>query len=413
MSSSLRSDATTSTPTQLSLPVLLVIGCLTAIPPLVTDLYLPALPEMARVLDAPGSLTQLTMSLSLVGLALGQLVVGPLSDRVGRIRPLRWGLVLLAVTTLLCALAPNLWVLLVARLLQGLAGSAAVVIARAIVRDVYDGYRLAKVYSELMLVMGLAPVIGPVIGGQLLCFTDWRGTFVALLVLVLALLLASWPMLSETRHPDQRDRDVRVTAALWSLLTDVRFVAYLTVTALGGAVLFTYIVLSGFVLQNGYGLSPVAYSWVFGSNAIGLIIGSQINARLVVRLGPARMLTSALSVMGCASLLVAVAQALEAPLAALLVPLWCVLLGFGGVMANANALALGPHRRLAGTASALLGSANFLLGAAVPPLVSLAGSDGPVMGITMASAALLALLTLVLRTRADRSTAPSTPEEKP
>lgn len=154
----------------------MVIGALTAVPPLVTDLYLPALPDVARTLGAPDALAQLTISLCLLGLAVGQLFVGPLSDRVGRMRPLRWGVALLTVTSLLCAISGNLWILLVARLLQGLAGSAAVVIARAIVRDVYHGSQVARVFSELMLVMGLAPVIGPVVGGQLLRFTDWRAS---------------------------------------------------------------------------------------------------------------------------------------------------------------------------------------------------------------------------------------------
>jgi len=383
-------------PDHLPLSVLVVIGALTAIPPLVTDLYLPALPDMARTLGAPDALAQLTMSLCLAGLALGQLVVGPLSDRLGRMRPLRWGVALLVVTTFLCAASGNLWVLLVARLLQGLAGSAAVVVARAIIRDVYDGPHVAKIFSQLMLVLGLAPVVGPILGGQMLRFTDWRGIFVALGIVSAALLAASWLMLHETRQPGSHPPGAGAGRVLWSLLRDPHFTAYVVITALGGAILFTYIGLSSFVLQDGYGLSAVGYSVVFGANGVGLILGSQLNAHLVMRVGPARMLRGSLMLMVVASAVVMVAQWTEAPLMAVLVPLWFVLVGFGGVNGNATALALQPHRALAGSASALLGSAGFILGGIIPPLVSSGGTGGPVMGLTMTVAGVVALATLLL-----------------
>lgn len=396
-------------PSHLPLPVLVVIGALTAVPPLVTDFFLPGLPSMARSLGASDAMGQLTISLCLLGLALGQLVVGPLSDRVGRMRPLRWGVALLAVTSFLCAVSGSLWILLVARLLQGLAGSAAVVIARAIVRDVYDGPRVAKVFSELMLVMGLAPVVGPIVGGQLLRFTDWRGIFVVLGILTSLLLAASWALLHETRTPDADPVAVRTGRALWSLVRDPHFAAYMVVTGLGGVILFTYIAMSPFVLQDGYGLSAVGYSVVFGANAVGLVIGSQLNARLVMRVGPAPMLRYGLILMMVASALVMVAQWRDAPKMLVLVPLWFVLVGFGTVMGNAAALALEPHREIAGAASALLGAANFILGGLVPPLVSAGGTGGPVMGLTMTIAAAVALgaLLLVLRTTR-QATGPAT-----
>lgn len=391
--------ASPASPSHLPLPVLVVIGALTAVPPLVTDFYLPGLPSMARSLGAPDSLAQLTISLCLLGLALGQLFVGPLSDRVGRMRPLRWGVALLAATSFLCAVSGSLWILLIARLLQGLAGSAAVVIARAIVRDVYDGPRVAKVFSELMLVMGLAPVVGPILGGQLLRFTDWRGIFVALGIVTSVLLVASWTVLHETRPPGAIPLAVRTRRTLWALVRDPHFAAYLVVTGLGGVILFTYIGMSPFVLQDGYGLSAVGYSIVFGANAVGLVLGSQLNARLVMRIGAATMLRAGLTLMLVASALVMVAQWLGATKLLVLVPLWFVLVGFGAVMGNAAALALEPHREIAGTASALLGAANFVLGGLVPPLVSAGGTGGPVMGLTMTIAGAAALGTLVVATR--------------
>lgn len=392
--------------------VLVVIGALTAVPPLVTDLYLPALPDVARTLGAPDALAQLTISLCLLGLALGQLFVGPLSDRVGRMRPLRWGVALLTVTSLLCAVSGNLWILLAARLLQGLAGSAAVVIARAIVRDVYHGPQVARVFSELMLVMGLAPVVGPVVGGQLLRFTDWRGIFVALGILSALLLAASWVLLHETRTPRAHPSGLSTGRVLWSLVRDAHFGAYLIVTGLGGVILFSYIGMSSFVLQNGFGLSAVGYSIVFGANSVGLVIGSQLNARLVMRVGPATMLRCALGVLLVASALVMTAQLAGGPLMSVLIPLWFVLVGFGGIMGNATALALEPHREVAGAASALLGSANFVLGGLVPPLVSIGGTGGAVMGVTMTLAGALAFATLVLVIRPGRPEGPG-PSERP
>jgi DHA1 family bicyclomycin/chloramphenicol resistance-like MFS transporter len=376
----------------LSLPVLLTLGALTAVAPLVTDMYLPALPDLARALGTSDALAQLSMSVTLVGLALGQLVVGPLSDRVGRMAPLRWGILALAVTSFLCAVAGNVVVLLALRLAQGLAGAAALVIARAIVRDLCSGARAAKVFSELMLVMGLAPVVGPVLGGQLLRFTDWRGIFVTLGFLSLALLVACRLVLTETR-PARSGTNVELpTQGFRSLLRHRQFLGFMALGALLGTVLFSYISMSSFVLRERFGLGPVAYSCVFGGNAVGMIVGSQVNARLVGARGPAVMLRRGLGVTGLATGLTALALATPAPLAAVLVPLWFVLAGLGGSLGNATALALAPHGEHAGTASALLGASQFLLGATVPPLVSVGGATALALGVVMAVAGLGALL---------------------
>jgi MFS transporter, DHA1 family, multidrug resistance protein len=379
--------------------VLVTLGALTAVAPLVTDLYLPALPDLARSLGTSEAMAQLTMSVCLVGLALGQLVAGPLSDRVGRTVPLRCGVLVLLVTSLLCAVASDVAVLLALRLVQGLAGAAAMVIARAVVRDVYDGSRAATVFSQLMLVTGLAPVVGPLIGGQLLAFTDWRGIFVALGVIAAVLLVACWLVLPETRPAAARAAAPRRPRALRSLLADRHLRGFLAMSALLGVVLFTYISMSAFVLQDDYGLGPVAFAWLFAANAVGLILGSQLSARLVGRVGPASMLTWGVLVTSGATTASAVALVLHAPLAVLVVPLWLVLAGLGMSVGNSTALALAPHPADAGAAAALLGASQFLLGAAVPPLVSLAGASGPTMGLTMAAAGigLLAALRLALR----------------
>ncbi|MDN4161762.1 multidrug effflux MFS transporter [Nocardioides abyssi] len=381
---------------ELSRGVLVTLGALTAVAPLVTDLYLPGLPDLASSLGTSDAMAQLTMSVCLVGLALGQLVAGPLSDRVGRMRPLRWGVLVLAVTSFLCAVAGDVGVLLVLRLVQGLAGAAAMVVARAIVRDVYDGARAAKVFSELMLVMGLAPVLGPLLGGQLLALTDWRGIFVFLGLVGLLLLAACVMVLHETRPPVARTAAPVRRRALRRLLADARFRGFLVVSALLGVVLFGYISMSSFVLRGDYGLGPVAYAWVFGANAAGMVVGSQVSARLVGRLGPAYLLRCGLTLVAGASTAAFVLLTVHAPLGLVVVPLWLVLAGLGMSLGNSTALALVPHAADAGSASALLGASQFLLGAAVPPLVSAGGVSGGLMGATMAVAGLCALLALVV-----------------
>lgn len=390
--------------------VLVVLGSLTAVAPLVTDLYLPALPQLARSLGSSAAMAQLTMSVCLVGLALGQLVAGPLSDRIGRTVPLRCGVGVLLVTSLLCAVATDMTVLLALRLVQGLAGAAAMVIARAVVRDVYAGSRAAVVFSQLMLVSGLAPVIGPMVGGQLLAFTDWRGIFVALAVISAVLLAACWVLLPETRPAAARAAAPRRSRALRSLLADRQLRPFLLMIALFGVVLFTYISMSAFVLQDDYGLGPVAFAGLFGANSVGLVLGSQLGARLVGRVGAATTLACGVLLTAGATTVSASALVFSAPLAVLLPPLWLVLAGLGMSFGTATALALTPYPADAGAAAALLGAGQFLLGAAVPPVVSLAGASGPVMGFTMATAGLWLLGALHLtRGRTARATATAHP----
>lgn len=382
-----------ATAASLGRATLITLGAVSAAGPLVTDLYLPSLPDLARSLGASEATAQLTLSVSLVGLALGQLVAGPVSDRVGRVRPLRWGVLLLALTSFLCAVAPSIPVLLGLRLLQGLCGAAALVVARAVIRDVYDGARAAKVFSELVLVVGLAPVLAPVLGGQLLRVTDWRGTFVALGLIALMLLVATWLTVPET-NPGQ-SRPAGASPAFRALLFDGRFRGYMLVSGLLGAMLFSYISMSPFVLRDQYGLSPVGYSLAFGCNALGMIAGARLNALVVVRRGPSTMLKVGLLLASVASLTVAAALWTEAPLVVLLMPLWLVLASIGLSMGNAMALALTPYGHVAGTAAALLGTSQFLLGGLVPPIVSIGGASGPAMGVTMSVAALAALATLL------------------
>ncbi len=370
------------------------IGALTAFGPLATDLYLPGLPDMAAALDTTPSLAQLTISVCLVGLALGQLVAGPLSDSMGRRRPLLVGVALFAVASFLCALAPSIWVLLALRLVQGLTGAAGIVIARAIVRDTYSGSEAARVFSQLMLVMGLAPIAAPLLGGQILNFTDWRGVFVALGVIGVGLFAAALLVVPETNPPEFRHvgglgSQVRQMARL---VLDRQFLVYLLIAGLQGATLFTYISLSSFVLRSDYGISPQTYSFIFATNAVGMVVGAQVNATLVRRHGPLRLLRCQLVLAVVGALVLTVDSVMTRSLVGVLIPLFLVMASFGGLAGNVTALALTPYGHAAGAASALLGNAQFLFGAVVPPVVSLVGTQSGVMGATMLTTSGVALL---------------------
>jgi len=393
----------------------LVLGSLIAIGPLASELYLPALPDMARVLDTTPSLVQGTVATCLIGLALGQVIAGPVSDGRGRRGPLLAGVALFVLTSGLCALASNVWVLLALRFVQGLAGGAAVVIARAVVRDLYEGRRAALMFSRLWLVFGVAPVVAPLAGAQILQFTDWRGPFVVLAVLGVLILLGARAALPESLPPEARVTDgVRgQLRQLGGLLADRPFLGHVAISGLHGATLFTYVTMSAFVLQEEHGLSAQVYSAVLAVNAIGLVLGAQLNGALVMRQGPGRLLVAAVSGMVLATTALLVG-ALTGSLVAVLVPLFLAVSCVGGIGSNNMALAVAPHRSAAGSASALLGLTSFGVGAVVPPLASLMGATATVMAttmLTMSGLSLFLLLTVVRPWRKDTATA--VPEREP
>jgi len=368
------------------LRLIVVLGGLSAFGPLSLDLYLPGLPALARDLGAPASAAQLTLTACLAGLALGQLVAGPLSDRYGRRRPLLAGVALYALTSLLCAAAPSIAVLVGLRLAQGLAGAAGIVIARAVVRDRLEGDAAARLFSSLMLVGGLAPILAPILGAQLLTVLDWRGIFVVLAGAGLALLVAALA-LPESLPPERRRSGGLATVArtIRSLAADPGFTSY---ALCGGFVLgamFAYIAGSPFVLQDIYGLSPQAFSLAFAVNGLGIMAAASVNRRLVGRLRPATLLRAGVtqSALGGVLLLTAVltgAGGRWGVLAALFLVVSCV----GLVGPNTIALALARHGEVAGTASALLGVIQFLIGAVAAPLVGIAGDDTAVpMAVTI------------------------------
>ncbi|AKL65950.1 Bcr/CflA family multidrug efflux MFS transporter [Streptomyces goshikiensis] len=378
--------------------VTFVLGGLTALPPLSMDMYLPALPEVTTALHSPAATIQLTLTACLAGMALGQLVIGPMSDKWGRRGPLLAGMVVYVLATALCALAPTAGTLIAFRLLQGLAGAAAIVIARAVVRDLYDGVEMARFFSTLMLISGTAPIIAPLIGGQVLRFADWRGVFAVLTVVGLALTLLVWRGLGETL-PAERRQTGGVGAALRTmrgLLADRVFAGYMLAGGFGFAVLFSYISASPFVVQEIYGASPQAFSLLFGLNSVGLIAVGQINGKLLVgRVSLDKALASGLGTITLASvalLLMSTGVFGEVGLVPIAAALFVLMSAMGLVLPNTNAQALMRTPHAAGSASALLGTSSFLVGAIASPLVGIAGEGTAVpMAVVQLACSLLSV----------------------
>ena len=379
-----------------------VLGSLTALGPMSIDMYLPALPRLTERFGVGESAVQLTLTACLAGLGIGQLLVGPLSDSFGRRRPLLAGLAVYVIASVGCALAPSVAVLTVARLGQGLAGAAGVVIARAVVRDLYSGTALARFFSMLMLVNGLAPILAPVIGGQLIRVAPWQGVFVALAAYGALVLLGAAFGLPETLPATARGRGSlrRTGRALGELLGDRRFVGYALASGLLFAAMFSYISGSPFVLQHVYGLSPQQFALAFGANALGIMALGQLSGLLVRRVPPRRLLLAGLllAVAGGSTLLATTVASLGLP--TVLPGLFAVVSSVGLVMPNATALAMSGRPEMAGGASAVIGVLQFALGAAAAPLVGTAGTTSAVpMAALMCALTVAALLAFSLLTR--------------
>ncbi|HEX8495550.1 MAG TPA: multidrug effflux MFS transporter, partial [Actinomycetales bacterium] len=384
------------------LRLVLVLGALVALGPLTIDMYLPALPAIVRDLATTDAAVQLTLTGTLVGLALGQLLVGPLSDTFGRRRPLLVGVSVHVLASLLCLVAPNVEVLGGLRLLQGIGAASASVVAMAIVRDLFVGRAAATLFSRLMLVLGVAPVLAPTIGGEILRFTSWRGVFVVLAVLALLLIVLAARAVPETLPAERRrPLGLRSTLATYGgLLRDRTFVGLVLVAGLAMAGLFGYVAGSSFVFQEEFGLDEQQFGLVFGAGALFLIGGTQLNAALLRRFEPRALLPFSLvlgTVAGAALVVVAVLDV--GGLVGVLVPLWAVLFSVGLAMPNTPALALARHGEAAGTASALLGAIQMGTGAVVSPVVGVLGNDAVAMGTVMAAGAALALVVLLVVVR--------------
>ncbi|WP_407344275.1 multidrug effflux MFS transporter [Pengzhenrongella phosphoraccumulans] len=383
----------------------LLLGLMCALPAVSSDIYLPSLPDVARDLGTTQTAVQLTMTGVLVGGAVGQLVVGPLSDRFGRRRPVLVGIALHIVISLLCAVAPGIGALIALRVVQGFFNAAATVVAIAVIRDRFVGSDASRLLSRLMLVIGVAPLFAPSVGGLIAGQWGWRAVFVALALFGVALWVVVWRRLPETLPPERR-RAAGLRTALGGygvLLRDQHFVAIAVLPGLGMAVLMSYVVGSPFVFQEGYGLSANQFALLFAMNGVALVGGAQINASLVRRVAPIRILRVALPLLvAVAFVLLAVILTGAGGLFGLLAVLW-VMLGLIQLLPpNASAIALTRHGAMAGTAAAFIGAMQAGIAGVVSPLVGVLGGDARAMGLVMVGSTVTALLVLALATPAYR-----------
>ena len=393
-------------PTRIKLSHVLILGGLTAFGPLSTDMYLPALPMVSRELGATMSQTQITLTAAILGLSLGQIIAGPISDARGRRLPLLIGIALYALTSLLCIVAPSVEILSVLRFVQGVAGAAGIVLALAIARDLYAGNTLARCISLLMTVNFLAPMLAPVIGGQLLTFSSWHGVFVALALIGAVAFLAVAFGLGETLPVARRQSGGILTllATFRELLAMRRFVGYALTGSFAFAMGIVYISTSPFILQNIYGLSPQIIGYIFGINSLGLIFTAQVGARLVGRVSPQKLLNWGVVIIALAGMALLVAVISNLGLVALLLCVFLLVASLGLIAPNATALALADiNPQIAGSASALLGVLQFSIGALVAPLVGFGGTTTALpMAAFIAAFGIAALITFIVLCRPTR-----------
>ncbi|MFF9563541.1 multidrug effflux MFS transporter [Leifsonia sp. NPDC014704] len=385
-------------------PLATLLLVLTVFGPISMDLYLPALPALTSELGAATSLAQLTVTACLIGLAAGQLIAGPLSDRFGRRGPALIGVAAYIVVSALCAVSPTIEILVAARLVQGLAGGVGIVIAQAAGRDVYEGGRLIRFYGRLTVIGGFAAIVGPLLGGALTAVLDWRGLFVVLAVIGAVILL--WVAVG---FPETLGRDARTAAGfavigrdIRLLLSDRRFVGAVVAQGFVYAALFAYLSGATYVLQGVYGLSPQGYALAFGLNSAGFMVFGYLAGRLSERWSVTGTLIVGLVVAGVGAAGLLFAGLTAVPLGVVVVSLFLLAAGTAITSPPSTTLALADYPQIAGTASSLLGAARFAFGGVAAPLVGVAGSLsilplGVVTTVSIALAAVAATVFLVRR----------------
>jgi len=383
----------------------LLLGLFSTLGPFTIDMYLPAFPEIVKQFDTTASLVQLSLTACILGLGIGQLVMGSLSDVYGRRNPMLISMAVYVAASFACAFSPNIGLLIAFRFVQGFAASAGIVISRAIARDLYSGHELTKFFSLLMLVSNLGPLVAPVAGSVVLTFTAWIGVFVALALLGIYLWAMTKWGLQETlpvarRVPSNFAQQLR---NFESLLGDRQFVGYMLTQGIMISGAFAYVAGTPFIYQNIYGTSPVGFALLFGSNGISLIIGSQLVGRMAHRVSEHTFLLFGLWLAGLASIAVLVVAIVHGPLFALVIPLFFFVASIGITSTAAFPLAMESQGHIAGSAAALLGLIPFLIGAVISPLVGIAGEDTAVpLGVIIlltSAAALLSYFLLVRRGR--------------
>ncbi|CAM3205427.1 multidrug effflux MFS transporter [Paenibacillus taichungensis] len=357
--------------------IAIILGLLAGIGPLSIDMYLPALPTISMNLEASASIAQLSLTATLIGIALGQLILGPISDWKGRRAPLLIGISIYAVISFLCVIAPNISLFIVLRFIQGVAGSAGIVIAFASVRDLYSGTELTKFLALLMLINGTAPIIAPIAGAEIVTLTSWRGIFVLLGILGVILFTAVFFGLKETLPFERRSEGgLRHTLITYrGLFGNPNFMGYALTQGFIMAAMFAYISGSSFVLQELYGMTPRGFSLVFALNGIGIIVTTQVAGRLAGKIAPRKLLIVGLMIAMIGALLLIASVTFLASLPVVLAGFFLIVSNVGLVMSTSTSLALQDQGRAAGSASALLLSLSFVLGGIAAPLTGLGGKE--------------------------------------
>ena len=380
------------------LRLILVLGALIALGPLSIDMYLPALPNIAVNLHTSQSAIQLTLTGMLAGMGIGQLLIGPLSDAIGRRAPLIAGTAVHVVASLACLVAPNAWLLDVARVLQGLGAAAGTVLALAVIRDLFNDRAAAVLLSRLMLVLSVSPILAPSVGSALLRLTNWRGIFLVLAVLGLVITFATAVALPETLPADRRSyAGLSGTLRVYgSLLGDVPFLGLVLASGLAIAGLFGFVAAASFVFQSQFGLSQQQFGLLFAASAFWMIVSTQLNALLMRRFEPHQVLVVAsISATVTGALMFGAATSGLGGSISIVATLWATLFFLGLILPNTPAVAMSAHGDSAGTAAALLGAAEFVVGAVVPTLVGALGNNAVAMSTVILGGVLGATVVLL------------------
>jgi DHA1 family bicyclomycin/chloramphenicol resistance-like MFS transporter len=382
---------------------ILLLGALTALGPFTIDLYLPAFPALEASLGVSEAQVQLTLAGTTVGFALGQLVVGPFSDKFGRRLPLILATAVHIAASIGASLSTDIAALGFFRVLMGVGAAGGGVVAMAMVRDLFSGYAMVRMFSRMALVNGLAPILAPVIGSQLLLVMPWPGIFVFLASYGTVVIIAALFLVRETLPPENRGQSGLTAGQRYKVLfTDRIFVGLLLVGGMNFAGLFTYLSASPFLFQDVFGFSPQQYGLLFGINSLGIVAGVQTSARLIRRVPPQWILACSTAWMFLMSLLIVLFDQLGLGLWGVMVPLWFYILGTGFTFPCVQVLALSSHGDKAGTAASLLGAATFLMAGLISPVAGWLGIESSTpMGAVQAACILLSIaaLWLVVRPR--------------
>lgn len=392
----------------------ILLGALTALGPFTIDLYLPAFPVLREDFQTTDAAIQLTLTGTMIGFALGQLIVGPLSDKVGRRLPLLAVTALHVLASTAAAFAPTLELLSVARVLMGAGAAAGGVVAAAIVRDLFGGRRLVVMLSRLALVSGVAPVLAPLVGSGLLLVTSWRGIFGVLAIYGAVMLVSAIIFIPETLPPARRQE--RGTTTVWqryrSVFGDRVFIGVLVIGGMTFSGLFSYLSASSFLFQESYGFDAQQYGLLFAANSLGVVLGVQAASRLAARFGPQWVLAWSTAVLVVAGTAIIVTDQLGLGLWGTIVPLFFFMTACGFTFPCVQVLALDRHGNAAGTAQSIVGATNFGVAGIISPLVGWIAKDAGITATTMASVMVgcavigLASLWLIVRPRTVERLAP-------